>query len=92
MSADIASLLAEDEDRILPLLRLAKWASEASPVISQLSFLRNEVPSLRQVLDPLTPELNYPEIRNAGELVAGVLNVAIDLLESRSARSEGGAA
>lgn len=92
MSTKLDTLLNEDEDRILPLLRLAHWASEASPAIDQLTFLRDHAPGFRATLDPLTEGMTFPDVRNAGQLVAGVLAVAIDLLESRGACAEGGAA
>ena len=92
MNANTPALLSEEHDRILALLRLAQWAAEASPAVSQLCHLREQVPGFRTVLDPLTPGLTFPEVRNAGRLVADVLTVAIDLMEGRKSTSQGGAA
>lgn len=86
------NLLDEDQERILPLLRLAQWASNASPAIAQICHLRDQVPSFRANFDALTPGLIFPEVRNAGPLVADVLALAIELLEQRQDSGKGGAA
>lgn len=92
MNANTTTLLNGEQDRIMALLRLAQWAAEASPAITQITHLRDQVPSFRAAFDPLTPGLTFPEIRNAGQLVADVLAVAIDLMESREGSGQGSAA
>ena len=92
MNVNATTLLSEEQDRILVLLRLAPWAAEASPVVSQLAHLREQVPSFRAAFDPLTPGLTFPEVRNAGRLVADVLAVAIDRMEGRASSGQGSSA
>jgi hypothetical protein len=65
---------------VLPLLELCRYASMASSAVTGLQAMAGVMPEFRKQVNNAAPYLSELADSQAGDLVAGVLWVAIDLL------------
>lgn len=74
---------------VLPILRLARFASEAGHYLGELRYMREAVPTFNDQFTRMLNGLATPEEVCPAELVAGALRTAESMLDAVVAKHGG---